>query len=122
MYCRLKAKVVVGQFRIVADERSGMSRPQLWIGLVELRPLRKGHRNPAFTNILTWASDSESFRAKAETIAAELDMYVIGVENEEPLDARRERSKLTEEVEDMLSRASSNPNAIIYGTFHTFPG
>ena len=98
-----------------------MRKPELWIGLVELRSLKKGHCNPAFTNILTWASDSESFRAKADTIAAKLDMYVICVENEEPLAAMLERSELTEEVEDMLSRASSNPNAIVYGTFHRFP-
>lgn len=105
----------------MTDERSGMRKPELWIGLVELRPLKKGHGSPAFTNILTWASDSESFRAKADTIAAKLNMYVIGVEGEEPLAARRECSELTEEVEDMLARASSNPNAIVYGTFHAFP-
>lgn len=98
-----------------------MRKPELWVGLVELRPLKKGHGKPAFTNILTWASNSESFRAKVDTIAAKLDMYVIGVEGEEPLAARRERSKLTEDLEDMLLRASSNPNAIVYGTFLTFP-
>jgi hypothetical protein len=27
---------------------------------------------------------------------------------------------LGEEIEDMISRADDNPNAIIYGTFHTF--
>lgn len=104
----------------MADESSGIKKPELWIGLVELRPLRNDHGTPAFTNILTWASDSESFREKADTIAAKLDMYVIGVEGEEPLATRRERTELTEEVEDMHSRASSNPNAIVYGTFHEF--
>lgn len=98
-----------------------MKKPELWIGLVELRPLKRGEGSPAITNILTWASDSEGFRTKADTIAAELEMYVIGIEGEEPLAARRERSELTEEVKDMLSRAFSNPNAIVYGTFHEFP-
>jgi hypothetical protein len=29
--------------------------------------------------------------------------------------------EFSEEVEDMLERTKSNPNAIIYGTFHTHP-
>jgi hypothetical protein len=33
----------------------------------------------------------------------------------------RRPMSVTEEVDDMLLRAESNPNAIIYGTFHRYP-
>jgi hypothetical protein len=36
--------------------------------------------------------------------------------------ARRARTKgaFEEKIEDIISRAQDNPNAIIYGTFHVF--
>jgi hypothetical protein len=96
---------------------------ELWIGLVELRPLdREGYGAAgAFTNIVTWASDQEGFRRKAEIIAATLDMFVIDVEGAEPVAQRAEKWSMTEEIDDMLSRAQSNPDAIVYGTFHRYP-
>jgi hypothetical protein len=45
-------------------------------------------------------------------------MYVVEVENEEPLWTRLGKITPTEELEDMISRAESNPNAIVWGTFH----
>jgi len=98
-------------------------RPKLWIGLVELKPL-----NPeafgaagAFTNIVTWAGDPVEFRKKAETIAATMNLYVADVEGEEPFAERTRKHSVSEEIEDMAERAESNPNAIIYGTFHRYP-
>jgi hypothetical protein len=93
---------------------------ELWIGLVEMRPLdRKVYGAAgAFVDILTWASNSAEFRSKAETIAATLDLYVVGVETEQPLSARLAMASPSEELEDMISRAEGNPNAIIWGTFH----
>jgi hypothetical protein len=96
---------------------------ELWIGLVELKPLDRQAYGAAgaFTNIVTWASDAESFRRKAETIAATLDMYVMDVEGAEPVAERAEQWSMTEEIDDMLSRAQCNPDAIVYGTFHRYP-
>lgn len=93
---------------------------ELWIGLVEMRPQNKKLYGTAgaFVEILTWASDSSEYRIKAETIAATLDLYVVGVEREQPLSVRLETVTPSEELEDMIHRAESNPNAIIYGTFH----
>jgi hypothetical protein len=96
---------------------------ELWIGLVEMKPLdcKAYGAAGAFTNVLTWACDLEGFRRKAEIIADSLCMYVTEVEGVEPLTERLKRSTITEEVDDMLLRAESNPNAIIYGTFHRYP-
>jgi hypothetical protein len=78
-------------------------RPELWIGQVEMRP-----RDPkaygaagAFVDILTWASNPSEYRAKAETIAATIDLYVVDVQSEEPLSARLARITPSEELEDM---------------------
>jgi hypothetical protein len=96
--------------------------PELWIGLVELRPLdRKAYGAAgAFTNIVTWASDPQGFRCKAEVIAATLNMFVVDIEGAEPLARRTEKRSMTEEIEDMVSRAEYNPDAIVYGTFHQY--
>ncbi|HKR94646.1 MAG TPA: hypothetical protein VJW55_04770 [Candidatus Angelobacter sp.] len=95
---------------------------QLWIGLVHLRPRKKGNKDfaGAYTNIITWACDSASFQTKAETIAATMDLYVVEIEDEEPLVERTSDSTLSEELEDMRARAEFNPNAIVYGTFHQY--
>jgi hypothetical protein len=95
-------------------------KAELWIGLVEMRPLdRKAYGAAgAFVDIVTWARNPTEFRSKAETIAATLDLYVVGVETEQPLSARLAKASPSEELEDMISRAEGNPNAIIWGTFH----
>jgi hypothetical protein len=91
--------------------------------LVELKPLNRQAYGAAgaFTNIVTWACNLDGFRNNTEIIAAKLNMYVAAVEEVEPLAQKIKNSGLTEEVEDMALRAESNPNAIIYGTFHRYP-
>ena len=95
----------------------------LWIGLVELKPLdrRAFGAAGAFTNIVTWASNEDDFRRKAEEIAATLDMFVSDVEDAELVAERAAKWSMTEEVDDMIQRAEGNPSAIVYGTFHTYP-
>jgi len=96
--------------------------PELWIGLVELKPFdRKAYGAAgAFTNVITWAASKDEFRVKAETIAAELEMYVADIEEDEPVAARLENHTVSEEVEDLIEQAQTNPNAILYATFHTY--
>src|ERR1700685_115508 len=105
------------------EDKTNLTRlPQWWIGVVELKPLnRQEYAAGAFTNIVTWARNATEFREKAETIAATLNLYVIGVESEEPLAERLREATLSEEIDDMILRAESNPNAIVYGTFHRYP-
>jgi len=98
-------------------------QPELWIGLVEIKPLNQKDYGAAgaFTNIVTWARNAVEFRQKAETIAATLNLYVIGVEREEPFAERIKKFTVDDEIEDMVGRAEFNPNAIVYGTFHCYP-
>ena len=95
---------------------------QLWIGLVHLKPLKKNSEDfaGAYTNIITWACDSASFHAKATTIAGTMGLYVVEIEETEPLAQRMSNTTLSEELEDMRARAEFNPDAIVYGTFHQY--
>jgi beta-galactosidase/beta-glucuronidase len=45
-------------------------------------------------------------------------MEATGVERANPVP---DDGEFSEEVEDMLERTRSNPNAIIYSTFHSYP-
>ncbi|HLX84381.1 MAG TPA: hypothetical protein VKR59_10825 [Terriglobales bacterium] len=72
-------------------------------------------------NIVTWACDAEEYEENAELAVGKLGLFVGEVVNPEPVENRRKREgRFTEEMEDIISRAEDNPNAIIYGTFHTF--
>jgi len=101
---------------------------RLWIGMVEVRPLGQksetlGAMKGAFVNIVTWASNTEDYRHNAELIVGKFgDLFVSEVIGPEPVEARRARAggQFEESIEDMISRAAANSNAIIYGTFHTF--
>jgi hypothetical protein len=99
------------------------ARRELWKGLVELRRLPHSEllhgAAGAFTTIVTWASDAAEFREKTECLAASLGLYVFGVEDEHPV-ADDMGSAVSEEIADLIERAESNPNAILYGTFHTY--
>jgi hypothetical protein len=97
--------------------------PELWVGLVEFKPLNKKNFGAAgvFTNLVTWTRNSAEFRKKAETIASTMGLYVAAIEDAEPWAQRIQRHSVSEELEDMVLRAETNPNAIIYGTFHRYP-
>jgi len=101
-----------------------VSNQELWIGLVEVRPLPHsdllGDAAGAFTHIVTWASDPSEFRQKSENLANHLGLFVVSVETEELVDRRKRRADLAEALEDLILRAEFNPDAILYGTFHTY--
>ena len=103
--------------------QQNVQQRELWIGLVELKPLnREAYKAAgAFTNIVTWARDAGEFRSNADVIAETLNMYVMDVEEVEPMAERMAKCELAEDIADMVLRAESNPNAIIYGTLHTYP-
>jgi hypothetical protein len=101
-----------------------LDRKEIWIGKVEVRNLvgatfladAKG----AFVNMVTWAASTQEFRNNVELVLRELGLYVPEVENPEPVSIRRKSAELDDDIEDMISRAEHNPNAIIYGTFHQY--
>lgn len=97
---------------------------ELWVGLVEVRPESGdilGDAKGAFVDIVTWASDRDEYRRNADLVLGKLGLFVVEVENPEPVaERRRKGATFEEEVEDMIVRAQDIPNAIIYGTFHTW--
>jgi hypothetical protein len=104
-----------------------LKKKEVWIGLVEVRALNGGNEilgdtKGAFVNIVTWASSAEDYKRNAETVIGDLGgLFVSDVLTPEPVKTRRVKKVVfEEEIEDMISRAEGNPNAIIYGTFHTF--
>lgn len=72
----------------------------------------------AFTVVMTWASNSEEFRQKCNRMLESYGWELLGVEKANPIP---DEGVFSDEVEDMLERTKGNPNAIIYGTFHTYP-
>jgi hypothetical protein len=97
-----------------------MSQHELWIGLVELKPLDRSEFDfaGAYTNIVTWAASPESFSSKGNLIAERLNMFVAAIDEAEPLTARTETA--TEEVDDLVRQARSDQNAIVFGTFDSY--
>jgi hypothetical protein len=107
-----------------------MKRPcdpkHLWMGAVEVRALERNNdiledAKGAFVNIIAWASDVHEYRHNAELIMSKLGLFISEVLAPEPVESRRRTGVgFAEEIEDMISRAQDNRNAIIYGTFHLF--
>jgi len=100
------------------------TKKQLWIGKVEVRPLKGsrilGDAKGAFVNVITWASNAKEYNCNADLVLRKLGLYILDVENAEPVSLRRKKAVFDEEIEDMIARAQDNPNAIIYSTFHTW--
>jgi hypothetical protein len=95
---------------------------QLWIGKLEVRPMKGstvlGDSAGAFVNLVTWSHDPEEYRRNADLVLGELGLFIVDVENPEPVSIRKEKAVFEEGVMDMIDRAEGNANAIIYGTFH----
>jgi len=91
----------------------------LWIGRVELlTPPTDFGDTKAFTNVVTWAADSEQFRDRVSSVCEEYGWTLIGVEESEVASAYH---GLGEEVSEAVERARGNPYACIYATLHYYP-
>lgn len=102
-----------------------IARSNCGLGWLEVRPTNSyftilEHAKGAFVNIVTWASDAEEYSHNAQLVLGDFDLFVADIVNPEPVKVRRKKAKLDEEIEEMISRAQHNPNAIIYGTFHAY--
>jgi hypothetical protein len=105
---------------------SGVKEEELWIGLVNVKPLPQapGALNGAagaFVNIITWATDLATFKAKAETVAATYDVYVVEIENAESVSLRKSKFTVDDEIEELILQAEGNEDYILCGTFHEYP-
>jgi hypothetical protein len=98
-----------------------MAQPNIWIGTIEISWSDEKTPDvfrPAFTVVTTWATTSDEFREKCNRMLESYGWKLLGVDRANPVP---ENCDFSEEVEDMLERTRSNPNAIIYGTFHSYP-
>jgi hypothetical protein len=90
----------------------------LWIGLVHFRPLPACDRldgDPGlFSNIITWARDAREFREKAEILAVNYALFVVEVDDEEPLTLRPEECDISEGLEELADGAMHDPGAILF--------
>ena len=97
-----------------------LTQPQIWIGTIEIYYAHPETNvwKPAFTTVTTWACNSEEFREKCTRMLGSYGWKLLGIERASPVS---DEDEFSEETEDMLERTKSNPNAIIYGTFHNYP-
>ena len=98
-----------------------MTRPDIWIGTIEISWSDEKTPTvfqPAFTVVTTWATSPEEFREKCVRMLESYGWKLLDVERANPVP---EAGEFSEEVEDMLERTRNNPNAIIYGTFYSYP-
>jgi hypothetical protein len=95
--------------------------PDVWIGTIEISWSDEKTPNvfrPAFTVVTTWAASPEECREKCFRMLENYGWKLLAVERANPVP---DNGEFSEEVEDMLERTESNPNAIIYGTFYSYP-
>jgi hypothetical protein len=102
-------------------EEGDVTRPDIWIGTIEISWSDEKTPTvfkPAFTVVTTWATSPDEFRERCARMLEGYGWKLLAVERANPVPKDGEFS---EEVEDMLARTRTNPNAIIYGTFHSYP-
>ena len=98
-----------------------MAKTEIWIGTIEISWSEEKTPTifqPAFTVVTTWAASTEEFREKCVRMLTSYGWKLLDVERANPV---AESGEFSEEVEDMLERTRNNPNAIIYGTFYSYP-
>jgi hypothetical protein len=98
-----------------------VTQPEVWIGTIEISWSSENTPNvfqPAFTVVTTWAAGPEEFREKCTRMLESYGWKLLGVDRAGPV---AEDGVFSEEVEDMLERTENNPNAIIHGTFYSYP-
>jgi hypothetical protein len=98
-----------------------MTRPDIWIGTIEISWSDEKTPNvyqPAFSVVTTWAANPEEFREKRIRMLGSCGWKLLDVARANPAP---DKGEFSEEVEDMLEKTRNNPNAIIYGTFYSYP-
>ncbi len=106
---------------LISVQETKVIQPDIWIGTIEISWSDEKTPTvfqPAFTVVTTWATSPEEFREKCLRMLESYGWKLLDVEQANPVPNEGEFS---EEVEDMLARTRANPNAIIYGTFHSYP-
>lgn len=92
---------------------------ELWTGRVEvLTPPTDIGDTKAFTNVVTWAMNSQEFRDQVGSVFEEYGWSLIGVEECGPVSVG---VSLDEEMSEVVARAKGIPKACVYTTFCYYP-
>jgi hypothetical protein len=71
----------------------------------------------AFVNVTTLADSLEMAKEKLLACMADYNWHLIDVDKASPIDETDDHG---DALNDMIDRTVNNPNAIIFGTFHTY--
>src|SRR5437899_2249918 len=71
-----------------------------------------------FMNVTTWADSADTARDKIAQYIARFRWHLISIEDARPVGD--DEVFVDEEIQDMIERTRTNPNAIILGTFHGY--
>ena len=71
-----------------------------------------------FMNIITWADTAETAQTKIASYFDSFGWHIVSVEAAKVLDV--DHTCENEEFQDIIARASVNPEAILCGTFHSY--
>ena len=70
-----------------------------------------------FVNVTTWADSVEGVREKVTRYLQTFNWHLLSVARAVPID---DSCDYDSEIEDVIERTSTNPQAIILGTFHSY--
>jgi hypothetical protein len=93
---------------------------EIWMACAEIQVVpgdTPSGASKGFINVVTWADSAESAKDKLERYLQSFEWRLISIEDARPIDEGKDYG---EEIEDMIDRTRSNPNAIILGTFHSY--
>ncbi|MGH9712862.1 MAG: hypothetical protein ACRD5M_06135 [Candidatus Acidiferrales bacterium] len=96
-------------------------RSEIWVGTIEISYFNfdaPNVRKNAFTVVTTWASSLDEYSQKCSRMLESYGWKLLGIDKANPAPTDYD---FNDEVADMLERTRVNPNAIIYGTFYTYP-
>jgi molecular chaperone DnaK (HSP70) len=68
--------------------------------------------------MITWAASNTEFKEKAAQLCDDLELFVEDVEDDMPVSERTKFQALSDEAQELVEQAESNPDAVLYGTFH----
>lgn len=87
---------------------------------IEVEPgdldLEEGYTK-GFMNVVAWADDQSEVQEKLASYLVTFQWKLLSVESVAPISGEENSSS---ELEEMITRAESNSNAIILGTFHSY--
>jgi hypothetical protein len=103
--------------------RKDLHKGDLWIGLAKVEHSGPegflGDAKGAYTNAVAMADGKENFRSSVVEALADLGLRLIRLEGAEPLEARKSKYSIDQELTEVAEEAS-NTGHVGFGAFHAF--